>query len=148
MKRLLDLTLATAGLVILGPLLVLTGLAIWVQDFSTPFYLGWRAGRNGKPFRMAKFRSMMLGADRTGVNSTAADDARLTVIGRMIRACKLDELPQLWNVLLGQMSLVGPRPQIINETKLYTREERHIFAIRPGITDLASIVFSDESEIL
>jgi Bacterial sugar transferase len=72
----------------------------------------------------------------------------LTVIGRMIRACKLDELPQLWNVLLGQMSLVGPRPQIIDETKLYTREERHIFAIRPGITDLASIVFSDESEIL
>ena len=97
---------------------------------------------------MLKFRSMRLGAALTGVNSTAAGDTRITRVGGFLRALKLDELPQLWNVVAGEMSLVGPRPQVPADAALYTAEERRMLEVRPGITDLASIVFSDEGEIL
>ncbi len=97
---------------------------------------------------MIKFRSMVVNAERTGVNSTAAADRRITPVGRFVRAYKLDELAQLWNVLKGNMSLVGPRPQVKADADLYTDEERRLLTVRPGITDLASIVFSDEGEIL
>jgi lipopolysaccharide/colanic/teichoic acid biosynthesis glycosyltransferase len=97
---------------------------------------------------MLKFRSMCVNADRTGVNSTSGDDARITPMGRFIRATKLDELIQLWNVLVGDMSLVGPRSQILAEAEKYTEAEKTMLSVRPGVTDLASIVFADEGEIL
>jgi lipopolysaccharide/colanic/teichoic acid biosynthesis glycosyltransferase len=148
MKRALDFTAASLGLVLLSPLLVILSIAIWLQDYHSPFYIAPRMGRGEKPFRMVKFRSMVIRADKTGVDSTAGDDPRITALGRFIRRFKLDEIPQLWNVLWGQMSLVGPRPNVERETVLYTSEEKRLLSVRPGITDLASIVFADEGEIL
>jgi lipopolysaccharide/colanic/teichoic acid biosynthesis glycosyltransferase len=97
---------------------------------------------------MVKFRTMIVGADRSGVDSTAGDDPRITHLGARLRAWKIDELPQLWNVLTGQMSLVGPRPNVPRETVSYTADERLLLTVRPGVTDLASIVFADEADIL
>ena len=148
MKRLFDLTAAALGLVVLSPLLIPVAVLIWLQDHHSPFYIATRAGRRERPFRMVKFRSMVVRADRTGVDSTAGDDLRITAVGRFIRRTKLDEVPQLWNVLKGEMSLVGPRPNVERETLLYTPEEKRLLDVRPGITDLASIVFADEGEIL
>ena len=148
MKRWGDLLAAAAGIIALSPILFPVGLVIWLQDFQSPFYVASRTGRGGRPFRMVKFRSMVVRADRTGVDSTSGDDPRITHIGRFVRRFKLDEYPQLWNVLRGEMSLVGPRPNVERETGLYTREERQLLSVRPGITDLASIVFSDEGDIL
>jgi len=105
-------------------------------------------GRNDQLFRMVKLRSMVIHADRTGVDSTGADDKRITAVGRFIRRYKLDELTQLWNVLIGDMSLVGPRPNVKRETDLYTPVERKLLTVKPGITDISSIVFSDEGDIL
>lgn len=99
-------------------------------------------------FRMVKLRSMVINADRTGVDSTAGGDPRITRVGHFIRNYKLDELTQLWNVLLGDMSLVGPRPNVKRETDLYTAEEKRLLSVKPGITDIASIVFADEGDIL
>jgi lipopolysaccharide/colanic/teichoic acid biosynthesis glycosyltransferase len=147
-KRAFDLTAAILGLTLLSPILVVVAIAIWLQDFHSPFYAAARAGRDDRPFRMVKFRSMVVRADRTGVDSTAGNDPRITVVGRLIRKTKLDEVPQLWNVLLGQMSLVGPRPNVLRETAIYTAEEKRLLSVRPGITDLASIVFADEGDIL
>jgi lipopolysaccharide/colanic/teichoic acid biosynthesis glycosyltransferase len=148
MKRLLDLAAAAGGLLLLSPLLIAVAIAIWLQDFHSPFYVANRTGRGDRPFRMVKFRSMVVHADRTGVDSTSGGDPRITVLGRWIRRTKLDEVPQLWNVLRGEMSLVGPRPNVERETILYTPEEKRLLQVRPGITDLASIVFADEGEIL
>ncbi len=148
MKRVLDIAAATFGLIILSPLLLVLSVAIWLQDYHSPLYIATRIGRGEKPFRMVKFRSMVVRADRSGVDSTAGDDPRITALGRFIRRFKLDEIPQLWNVLTGAMSLVGPRPNVERETVLYTPEEKRLLSVRPGITDLASIVFADEGEIL
>jgi len=147
-KRVLDITVALIGLAVLSPILVMVGLAIWAQDFHSPFYIAPRAGRGDRPFRMVKFRSMVVRADRTGVDSTAGHDPRITAVGRFIRRTKLDEVPQLWNVLIGDMSLVGPRPNVLRETAIYTSKEKRLLSVRPGITDLASIVFADEAAIL
>jgi len=147
-KRLIDVSIAACALLLLTPLLAAVAVAVWLEDGGSPWYRGLRAGRNGREFRMLKFRSMRVGASRTGVNSTASGDARITRVGRFLRALKLDELPQLWNVIAGEMSLVGPRPQVPDDAALYTAEERHMLDVRPGVTDLASIVFSDEGEIL
>jgi lipopolysaccharide/colanic/teichoic acid biosynthesis glycosyltransferase len=147
-KRLLDMVAAALGLLLLSPVLVPVAILIWLQDYHSPFYIADRTGRGERPFRMVKFRSMLVRADRTGVDSTAGDDPRITAIGRFIRRLKLDEVPQLWNVLKGEMSLVGPRPNVERETALYTPEEKRLLHVRPGITDLASIVFADEGEIL
>ena len=144
----LDVSIAACALLLLAPLLAAVAAAVWLEDGGSPWYRGARVGRNGREFRMLKFRSMRLGAAQSGVNSTAAGDTRITRLGRFLRGLKLDELPQLWNVVAGEMSLVGPRPQVPEEASLYTAEERRMLAVRPGITDLASIVFSDESEIL
>jgi lipopolysaccharide/colanic/teichoic acid biosynthesis glycosyltransferase len=123
-------------------------LAIWLQDRRTPFYIAPRAARGRGTFRMVKFRSMVLNADQIGGSSTAATDRRITPIGKFVRAYKLDELVQLWNVLKGDMSLVGPRPQVMTDAGLYTEAEKRMLTVRPGITDPASIVFSDEGDIL
>ncbi len=148
MKRTLDLMVAVAGLVLLSPLLIVLAIAIYLQDYHSPFYIASRVGRGENPFRMVKFRSMVVRADTSGVDSTAGDDPRITSLGRFIRRFKLDEIPQLWNVLRGEMSLVGPRPNVGRETALYTADEKRLLSVRPGITDLASIVFADEGEIL
>lgn len=148
MKRLFDVALAALGLVMTSPLLLVVAIAIWLQDFHSPFYVGVRTSRGNRPFRMVKFRSMVVRADRSGVDSTAGDDQRITAVGRFIRRFKLDELPQLWNVLRGDMSFVGPRPNVPRETALYTPVEQQLLSLRPGITDLASIVFADEGDIL
>jgi lipopolysaccharide/colanic/teichoic acid biosynthesis glycosyltransferase len=148
MKRLLDLSAALFGLLLLSPLLLLVALAIWLQDLASPFFAAPRMARGGGTFHMVKFRSMVANAAQTGVSSTAATDRRITPVGRLIRAFKLDELPQLWNVLKGHMSLVGPRPQVQTDASMYTDLEKQMLSVRPGITDLASIVFSDEGEIL
>jgi lipopolysaccharide/colanic/teichoic acid biosynthesis glycosyltransferase len=147
-KRLFDGVAAAVGLVLLSPLLFVAGVAIWLQDFHSPFYLGLRTGRGSRPYRMVKFRSMVVRADKTGVDSTAGDDPRITTVGKVVRRLKLDELPQLWNVLWGEMSLVGPRPNVPRETDLYTAQERRLLDVAPGITDMASIVFADEGDIL
>jgi lipopolysaccharide/colanic/teichoic acid biosynthesis glycosyltransferase len=148
LKRLLDLSIAAWALLLLAPLLAVIAAAVWLEDGGSPWYRGVRVGRNERQFRMLKFRSMRVDGAQTGVNSTAAGDRRITRAGRFLRALKLDELPQLWNVVTGEMSLVGPRPQVPEDVSLYTSEERRMLEVRPGITDLASIVFSDEGEIL
>ena len=148
LKRVLDVTVALAGLCALSPLLVLIALAVWLEDGRSPWFRGVRVGRGGSEFRMVKFRSMRPEAWKSGVNSTAAGDRRITRVGRLLRRTKLDELPQLWNVMRGQMSLVGPRPQVVTDARLYTAAEREILEVTPGLTDLASIVFADEAEIL
>ena len=148
MKRLMDICVAAAGLLALSPILAPIMLAIWLQDRRSPFYIAPRVGEGGRLFRMVKLRSMVVRADSSGVDSTAANDPRITGVGRFVRRYKLDEIMQLWNVLKGDMSLVGPRPNVKRETDLYTAEERVLLNVRPGITDIASIVFADESEIL
>jgi lipopolysaccharide/colanic/teichoic acid biosynthesis glycosyltransferase len=148
LKRLFDALAAAAGLLVGSIILVPAMIAVWAQDGHSPFYLGTRVGRGGRPFRMVKLRSMKFLADTTGVVSTAGDDPRITPVGRFVRRWKLDELTQLWNVVRGEMSLVGPRPQVPADVSIYTDEERELLTVRPGITDPASIVFSDEGDIL
>ena len=148
MKRLLDIILASFGLLIFLPILLLFIFLIWTQDFRSPFYSALRIGRDGKKFNMYKLRSMKVGSDKSGVESTSKDDERITKIGFFIRASKMDELSQLWNVLFGSMSIVGPRPNTPNGVSVYTDKEKELLSIRPGITDISSIVFSDEGDIL
>jgi lipopolysaccharide/colanic/teichoic acid biosynthesis glycosyltransferase len=147
-KRSFDFAAALCGLIVLSPLVVAIALAVWLEDGRSPWYRGVRVGRGGQRFRMVKFRSMIPGAATSGVSSTACGDRRITRIGKVLRLAKVDELPQLWNVLTGDMSLVGPRPQVEPDAAPYTKEERRLFEVRPGVTDLASIVFADEGEIL
>ena len=148
LKRLLDIVLSLVGLAVGSLVLVPTMFLVWLQDRHSPFYIANRVARGGGLFRMVKMRSMRILADTTGVMSTPGDDPRITGVGRFIRKAKLDEVTQLWNVLLGDMSLVGPRPQVEAGTALYTSVERDMLSVRPGLTDMASIVFADEGDIL
>lgn len=147
-KRLLDIVLSLIGLVIASPILLPVMYLVWKQDRHSPFYVAERMGKKEKPFKMVKLRSMIQNADAQGVDSTSVNDMRITPVGHFIRSYKLDELTQLWNVLKGDMSLVGPRPNVKRETDLYTSQEKRLLSVKPGITDFASIVFSDEGEIL
>ena len=147
-KRLMDVVLSVVGLVLAGPILLVFMLLVWLQDFHSPLYIAPRVGFGGKLFRMVKIRSMISNADKSGVDSTKSDDQRITAVGHAIRKLKLDEITQLWNVLRGEMSLVGPRPQVERDVMLYTDEEKELLMVRPGITDFSSIVFADEGDIL
>lgn len=147
-KRTLDLLVALTGLIVLSPLLATILFLVWRQDGHSPFYAAERAGMRGRSFKMIKIRSMTVNADRTGVESTSADDNRITALGHFIRRWKLDELSQLLNVLKGNMSLVGPRPNTLRGVASYSSAERRLLEVRPGITDFSSIVFSDEGAIL
>jgi lipopolysaccharide/colanic/teichoic acid biosynthesis glycosyltransferase len=148
MRRLLDILVAALGLSLFAfPLGVILFL-VWRQDGHSPFYVADRAGMGGVPFRMVKIRSMIINAHQNGVESTSVSDNRITPLGHFIRRWKIDELSQLWNVLKGDMSLVGPRPNTINEVATYSNAERSLLSVRPGITDFSSIVFSDEGDIL
>src|SRR5436853_840959 len=148
MKRLFDVVASLVALILLAPLLLVIALAIKITAAGPILYGGERAGRFGRPFRMWKFRSMVVGADRRGPASTAVDDVRVTPVGALMRKYKLDELPQLFNVLRGEMSLVGPRPQVVWAVARYSDAEREVLSVRPGITDLASLSFANEGEIL
>lgn len=147
-KRAFDATLAGVGLVILSPVLAFISLRIRTSSPGPILYRGKRVGLNGETFEMLKFRTMVINADQIGGSSTPEDDPRITPVGKMLRRYKLDELPQLINVLRGDMSFVGPRPQVQWAVDLYTPEERQILEVRPGITDEASLKFSNEAEIL
>ena len=147
-KRLVDILASFFGLLITSPILLPVMFLVWKEDKKSPFYIAPRSGRNGTIFKMVKLRSMVVDADKSGVDSTSGNDMRITPIGHKIRRYKLDELIQLWNVLIGDMSLVGPRPNVKSETVLYTNVEKGLLLVRPGITDFSSIVFSDEGEIL
>lgn len=148
MKRLFDILASALGLIAVSPVLLPVMFLVWWQDRHSPFYVATRMGKDEVPFRMVKLRSMVVSADKTGVDSTSADDQRITPVGHFIRRYKLDELTQLWNVLRGDMSLVGPRPNVKRETDLYTPAERQLLSVKPGVTDFASIVFSDEGDVL
>ena len=148
MIRILDILVSFFGLLFLGPILLVFMFLVWVQDRKSPFYMAPRVAKGGGTFKMVKLRSMVANADKSGVDSTSNTDMRITKIGKVIRKCKLDELTQLWNVLKGEMSLVGPRPQVQRDVDLYTEVERELLSVLPGITDFASIVFSDEGSIL
>ena len=147
-KRFFDIVISLILVIIFSPFLIIFAFLIWKQDWHSPFYVAPRVGKNEKIFKMIKFRSMIVNADKSGVDSTSANDSRITPLGNFIRKYKIDELPNFFNILLGEMSFVGPRPNVKRETELYTIEEKHLLTVRPGITDLASIVFSDEADIL
>jgi lipopolysaccharide/colanic/teichoic acid biosynthesis glycosyltransferase len=148
MKRAFDLILSTFGLVLLAAPLAALALLVKLGTPGPVFYRGARVGWREKPFRIFKFRTMVVDAEKLGGASTPGDDPRVTVVGRFLRKYKLDELPQLFNVIRGEMSLVGPRPQVPWAVALYTQEERAVLQVRPGITDYASVRFRDEGEIL
>ncbi len=144
MKRLLDLVASLVGLTLGSVILVPAMIAVWWQDKHSPFYIATRAARGGGTFRMVKLRSMRILADTTGVSSTAGDDPRITAVGRFVRKWKLDELTQLWNVLIGDMSLVGPRPErshFIAEIMKVAPHYRHLHKVRPGITSWGQVKF-------
>jgi lipopolysaccharide/colanic/teichoic acid biosynthesis glycosyltransferase len=148
LKRFFDMIASGVGLLLTSPLLL--GIAIWVKiDSPGPvFYRGKRAGRGSEPFGIFKFRSMVVNADKIGGPSTSGDDFRVTRSGRFIRRFKLDELSQLINVLKGDMSLVGPRPEVVDKVEKFSEEERKTLLLRPGITDWASLWNSDEGGLL
>ena len=140
-KRGLDLASSCAGLVVLAPVLSAISLAVYVDSPGPVFYRGVRAGRHGRPFRIFKFRTMVTHAEACGSSTTGLADPRITRVGGFLRDRKLDELPQLLNVLRGDMSLVGPRPELYEHTDAYSPDERAILEVKPGITDLASLEF-------
>ena len=147
-KRLFDLILAAVLLAFTAPILLLCWILIKLTSPGPVFYRGVRVGLEGKPFRIFKFRTMVVDAEARGASSTHETDARITRFGGFLRRFKLDELPQLFNVLLGEMSFVGPRPEVKKFTDMYTPEERIILTVRPGITDRSSIKFHNEGEII
>ena len=147
-KRLFDFTASFAGLLVVLPVLSLAAVAIMLEDVHGPFYVAPRVGQGGRLFSLVKLRTMGVDAAAMGWDSTKEDDPRITWIGRILRRYKLDEFPQLWNVLKGDMSLVGPRPNVARETDRYTSFERQLLRVRPGMTDFSSIVFADLAEIL
>jgi len=148
LKRLFDIVTSLFGLILFSPLFLVIAILIKKEDGGPVFYRGVRVGRYEKLFKIFKFRTMVVDAEKKGGPSTSIDDTRITKIGYFIRRYKLDELPQLINVLKGDMSIVGPRPEIKSEVDLYGPEWNVIFSVRPGITDLASIEFRNEGEII
>ena len=147
-KRLFDLVFSLIGIVVFSPVMLLITAMMKITSPGPILYKGTRIGQFGRPFRLLKFRTMVLNADKIGGPSTADDDARVTSIGRVLRRYKLDELPQLFNVLTGEMSFVGPRPEVPAEVALYSHEQRSLLRVLPGITDWASMRFHNEGEIL
>jgi lipopolysaccharide/colanic/teichoic acid biosynthesis glycosyltransferase len=148
MKRAMDIVFATAGLIAAAPLMALIALAIYRCDRRPVLFSQTRVGQFGRQFRLYKFRTMIADAEKLGIPLTAGNDRRITGIGRWLRRSKLDELPQLWNVVKGDMSLVGPRPEVPRYVALYTADQRRVLDVRPGITDPASLDAFDEGEVL
>ena len=147
-KRVMDVLISGSALCLLWPLLLLIALAIVIDDPGPVFYRQVRVGRGGKEFRIFKVRSMIADADRKGLQITVGRDSRITRVGAVLRKTKLDELAQLINVFLGQMSFVGPRPEVPRYVALYTPYQRQVLLVRPGITDYASIAYRNENDLL
>lgn len=147
-KRLLDVAAAACGIVLLSPLMLLAALAVKAGSRGPLIFSHRRVGRGFSPFYAYKFRTMLHGADKAGSSITSGGDARITSVGRLLRKTKLDELPQLFNVLAGDMSLVGPRPEVENYVQLFKDDYSEILRVRPGITDYAAVEFRDEEAVL
>lgn len=147
-KRVMDIAISAAALCVLWPVFLLIALAIVIDDPGPVFYRQVRVGRGGKPFRIFKFRTMVVDADKKGLSITVGRDSRITRVGAFLRKTKLDELAQLLNVLCGQMSFVGPRPEVPRYVELYTPYQRQVLLVRPGITDYASIAYRNENDLL
>ena len=147
-KRVLDILLAAAGLIFLSPVLGLVACCIKLTSRGDVFYRQIRIGKNGHPFKILKFRSMTVQESDRGSKVTVAGDPRVTPVGKLLRRYKADELPQLWNVVRGDMSLVGPRPEVPVYVAEYTQEQRIVLSVRPGITDPGSLAYRYEEEIL
>ncbi|GAB4366626.1 MAG: sugar transferase [Calditrichia bacterium] len=147
-KRIFDILFALVALVLLLPLMVLIAIAIYVTSPGPIFYGSPRVGQGGKVFKMTKFRTMIPNADKVGPLVTAGNDPRITKVGRYLRKLKWDELPTLWHVLIGDMSIVGPRPENPKSVGLYTEEQKKVLSVKPGITSLATLKYRREEEIL
>lgn len=148
MIRLFDILFSLLALIVLSPVFLMIILFIKLGSKGPAFYKQVRIGLHGKEFTLLKFRSMHINADKLGLLTVGGRDPRITTAGYFIRKYKLDELPQLWNVLIGDMSIVGPRPEVKKYVDLYTPQQREVLNVRPGITDMASIMFKNENEIL
>ena len=147
-KRAMDIVLSAAALCVLWPVLLLIALAIVIDSRGGVFYRQVRVGRNGREFRIFKFRTMGSDADKRGLLITVGADSRITRVGKILRKTKLDELAQLFNVLKGDMSFVGPRPEVPRYVAMYTPAQRNVLLVRPGITDYASVAYRDENDLL
>lgn len=147
-KRLIDIIISGAALLILWPFYLVIGLAIAIEDGFPVFYRADRGGYKNRPFKICKFRSMIKNADKIGGGTTALHDSRITKVGNFLRKTKLDEIPQLGQVFLGKMSLIGPRPELLKYVQQYKGEEEDILQVRPGITDYSSIEFINLDEIV
>ena len=148
LKRVMDIVISGGALFVLWPVLVLIALAIRIDDPGPVFYRQVRVGKDGKEFRIFKFRTMVVDADKKGLQITVGRDNRITRMGRLLRRTKLDELAQLINVFTGEMSFVGPRPEVPKYVNLYTPYQRQVLLVRPGITDYASIAYRNENDML
>ena len=148
LKRGFDVVSSLIGIIFLFPFLVILWISIQLESSGGGFYRQVRVGKNGIDFRLWKFRTMQTGSDKKGLLTIGGRDSRVTRIGFYLRKYKLDELPQLINVLVGDMSIVGPRPEVRKYVELYTQEQRKVLAVKPGITDYASIEYSNENELL
>lgn len=147
-KRIFDFVVSLIGIIIISPILLIVAISIKLDSEGSVLFFQKRIGKDGKPFNIYKFRTMVTNAEKLGAQITVGKDNRITRVGAFLRKYKIDELPQLFNVLKGDMSLVGPRPEVPKYVALYTEEERKVLEVRPGITDLASIRYRDENDIL
>jgi lipopolysaccharide/colanic/teichoic acid biosynthesis glycosyltransferase len=147
-KRTLDLALSAVGLVLAAPMLLVIAVLVKITSSGPALYRHQRVGLDGQLFDVLKFRTMVRDADQAGPSITSATDSRITLVGRWLRRLKLDELPQLWNVFKGEMSLVGPRPEVAHYVESYSPVEQRVLSVRPGITDPASIAYRHEEELL
>ena len=147
-KRIFDIICSSLGLIVLSPMLIIVTILIKKGSDGPVFFKQIRVGENEKEFLILKFRTMVVDAEKLGKQITIGNDSRITKIGALLRKYKLDELPQLINVFKGEMSLVGPRPEVPRYVKLYTEEQRKVLKIKPGITDLASLRYKDENDLL
>lgn len=148
LKRAMDIVLSAFGIAVLSPVLLIIALAIVLDSKGGVFYRQVRVGKNGKEFRIFKFRTMVSDADRRGLLITVGADSRITRVGKILRKTKLDELAQLFNVFIGDMSFVGPRPEVPRYVAMYTPAQRNVLLVRPGITDYASVAYRDENDLL
>lgn len=147
-KRIFDFLVSLIGIIVLSPVLIIVSIAIKLDSDGGVLFLQKRVGRYGKEFNIYKFRTMVTNAEKLGKQITVGNDSRITKVGGILRKFKIDELPQLFNVIKGDMSLVGPRPEVPKYVALYTKEQRKVLDVRPGITDMASLRYKDENEIL
>lgn len=147
-KRIFDFIASFFGCIILIPIFIIIAILIKLDSKGPIFFKQKRVGQYGKEFEILKYRTMIVDAEKVGKQITVGNDSRITRIGKFLRKYKLDELPQLFNVLIGDMSLVGPRPEVPKYVKLYNEKEREVLNVKPGITDFASIEYRDENEIL